>query len=179
MLFLSPGFDIRAIRTRTSPLAGGEHFCLGAKLARLEARMFGEEFFARFRAVELAGPVRRMRSDLNNIEQGDPRAAREPLGRGYLGINVQAVRLAPRQKDSAPDGRALLVFGVAADGAADRGGVLVGDVLVRFNGQTVGDPEDLQDGLASVQPGAEVTVTLIRGGSEQQLALIVGERPQA
>jgi serine protease Do len=106
-------------------------------------------------------------------------AAREPLGRGYLGINVQAVRLAPRQKDSAPDGRALLVFGVAADGAADRGGVLVGDVLLRFNDQTVGDPEDLQDVLASVQPGAEVTVTLIRGGSEQQVALTVGERPQA
>lgn len=44
----------------------GEHFCLGAKLARLEARVFLEELLARFEAVELASSPRRMRSNLNN-----------------------------------------------------------------------------------------------------------------
>jgi len=44
----------------------GEHFCLGAKLARLEARVFFEELFRRVERVELLGPPRRLRSNLIN-----------------------------------------------------------------------------------------------------------------
>jgi cytochrome P450 len=40
----------------------GEHFCIGAQLARLEARIFFEEFFQRFSAIELAEPPERMLS---------------------------------------------------------------------------------------------------------------------
>ena len=44
----------------------GEHFCLGAALGRLEARVFLEEFFARYAAIELAGePVRLRSNELN------------------------------------------------------------------------------------------------------------------
>jgi cytochrome P450 len=41
----------------------GEHFCLGAALGRLEARVFLEELVARFSAVELAGEPARLRSN--------------------------------------------------------------------------------------------------------------------
>jgi cytochrome P450 len=41
----------------------GEHFCLGAALGRLEARVFLEEFFARFAKCELTGEPARMRSN--------------------------------------------------------------------------------------------------------------------
>jgi len=48
----------------------GEHFCLGAKLARLEARVFLEELLARFERIELLGPPRRLRSNLiNGVKQ--------------------------------------------------------------------------------------------------------------
>src|SRR5207244_11060855 len=40
----------------------GEHFCLGAGLARLEARIAFEELLARFARIALAGPVVRLRS---------------------------------------------------------------------------------------------------------------------
>lgn len=40
----------------------GEHYCLGAHLARLELRVIFEELAERLEAVELAGPVERMRS---------------------------------------------------------------------------------------------------------------------
>jgi cytochrome P450 len=59
-------FDIRRDPNPHLAFGWGEHFCLGAKLARLEARVFWEEFFARFAGFELAGPIRRMRSNLNN-----------------------------------------------------------------------------------------------------------------
>jgi cytochrome P450 len=40
----------------------GEHFCLGANLARLELSVIFDELARRLEAVELAGPVDRMRS---------------------------------------------------------------------------------------------------------------------
>lgn len=42
----------------------GEHLCLGAALARLEARVFLEELLARFPHYELAGPAERVPSTL-------------------------------------------------------------------------------------------------------------------
>jgi cytochrome P450 len=41
----------------------GEHFCLGAALGRLEARVFFEEWFARIAKLELTGEPARMRSN--------------------------------------------------------------------------------------------------------------------
>lgn len=38
----------------------------------MEARIFWEEFFASFARVELTGPVRRMRSNLNNSHKEIP-----------------------------------------------------------------------------------------------------------
>ncbi|MGH7288794.1 MAG: cytochrome P450 [Myxococcota bacterium] len=65
-------FDIRRDPNPHLAFGWGEHFCLGAKLARMEARIFWEEFFASFARVELTGPVRRMRSNLNNSHKEIP-----------------------------------------------------------------------------------------------------------
>ncbi|MHB1930699.1 MAG: cytochrome P450 [Acidimicrobiales bacterium] len=45
---------------------GGPHLCLGASLARLELRVMFEELLQRVRRVELAGEVRRVRSNFIN-----------------------------------------------------------------------------------------------------------------
>lgn len=48
----------------------GQHFCLGANLARLEIRLFFEELLRRLPDLELAGPVRRLRSNfINGIKE--------------------------------------------------------------------------------------------------------------
>ena len=59
-------FDVRRSPNPHLSFGFGEHFCLGAALARLEARVFFEELLAAFQKIELAGAPRRQRSNLNN-----------------------------------------------------------------------------------------------------------------
>ncbi|HIF93785.1 MAG TPA: cytochrome P450 [Myxococcales bacterium] len=57
--------DVFRIDRRPNPHVGfgiGEHFCLGANLARLELRVIFDELANRLDEVELAGPYERMRS---------------------------------------------------------------------------------------------------------------------
>jgi S1-C subfamily serine protease len=99
-------------------------------------------------------------------------ASNRTVRRGYLGVSVQPVRLPERQGD-----RGLLVFGVARDGAADRAGLLVGDVIVGFDDRKLGDADGLQDAIAGVEPGRAVSVGILRGGVPQQVRVTIGERP--
>ena len=57
-------FDIRRQPNPHVAFGFGEHFCLGASLARLEARVFLEEVLPRYGRIELAGEVERLRSTL-------------------------------------------------------------------------------------------------------------------
>lgn len=106
-------------------------------------------------------------------------ATNQPLGRGYLGISVQPVKLGTAQREAASNDRGLLVFELAAGGAAEGAGVLIGDILLRFDGEPVRNPTDLQDRLGRSAPGRTGAITLLRGGQLQDVAVTVGERPSA
>jgi len=66
----SEQFDIHRSGPPHLGFGVGQHVCLGAHLARLEARVVFEEIFARFPRFELAGEVERVHSVLiNGIER--------------------------------------------------------------------------------------------------------------
>jgi cytochrome P450 len=56
-------FDVRRTPNDHLSFGGGGHFCLGASLSRLEARVAFEEILRRLPDLELAGPVARVRSN--------------------------------------------------------------------------------------------------------------------
>jgi S1-C subfamily serine protease len=99
------------------------------------------------------------------------------LKRGYLGLSGQPVALPEKQRGF--DGRegALLVAGVADDSPAAAAGLLVGDVILEFDGQPVEAPEDLLDLLVGDRVGRQVTLRALRGGAAVDLVITVGERP--
>jgi cholest-4-en-3-one 26-monooxygenase len=62
-VFADPGrFDIEREPNHHLAFGIGEHYCLGANLARLELQVIFRQLAERLESVELAGPVQRMRS---------------------------------------------------------------------------------------------------------------------
>jgi S1-C subfamily serine protease len=101
------------------------------------------------------------------------------LKRGYLGIAGQPVALPANQRTTDEREDALLVVGVTAGGPAAQSGVLVGDVVLEFEGHPVESPEDLLDLLTGDRVGRSVTLRMLRGGVAQDVAVTVGERPRS
>ena len=73
-------FDVGRTPNEHLAFGIGEHFCLGANLARLEIRLIFEELLAAgFPDLEFAGPVRRLRSNfINGIKAMPVHAAQDP-----------------------------------------------------------------------------------------------------
>ena len=99
------------------------------------------------------------------------------MKRGYLGIAGQAVALPETQRGAEGREEALLVIAVTTGSPAARAGVLVGDVILAFDGQPVESPEDLLDLLIGDRVGRGVTLHMLRGGAAQDIVVTVGERP--
>jgi cytochrome P450 len=59
-------FDVSRQPNNHLSFGFAEHFCLGAGLARLEARVMFDELLARFSTVELAGHADRLPSTLTH-----------------------------------------------------------------------------------------------------------------
>lgn len=99
------------------------------------------------------------------------------LRRGYLGVASNRVRLADRQRGVEEREHGLLVAAVTSGSPADAGGILVGDVLLAFDGHAIEWPEHLFDLLLGNLVGRSVTIRLLRGSTAQDVTITVGERP--
>ena len=100
------------------------------------------------------------------------------MRRGYLGLAGQPVQLNDRQRGTEGRDHALLVVGLTPDAPADAAGLLVGDIMLDFDGHTVESPEDLLDLLVGDRVGKNTTVRVLRGGVVQELTVRVGERKE-
>jgi S1-C subfamily serine protease len=68
---------------------------------------------------------------------------------------------------------------VEPDSPADRGGLLIGDILLALDDRAVSDPGDVLAALGGDRIGQPITLTVARGGRAERLAVTVGERPRA
>jgi S1-C subfamily serine protease len=98
-------------------------------------------------------------------------------GRGFLGVAGQVARLSDRQRDRQERSSGLLVVGVSSGSPADTGGILVGDVIIEFDGHAVESPLDLLDLLQGDRIGRSAPVRVLRGGTVTDLTVTVGRRP--
>lgn len=99
------------------------------------------------------------------------------LKRGYLGIAGQPVTLREAQRADRDRANAFLVVAVTEGSPAAEAGILVGDILVEFDGHPVESPEDLLGLLLGDRVGRRVAAKVVRGGTAMELTVAVRERP--
>jgi S1-C subfamily serine protease len=97
---------------------------------------------------------------------------------GFVGISTSTVALPERQRAGHAQEFGLLVTGIVHDSPAEAAGLLVGDIIVGFDGQPVQEPEALVTLLRGDRVGKTVPLTVLRGGESKDLTVSIGERPK-
>jgi serine protease Do len=87
--------------------------------------------------------------------------------RGQLGVTVQGITSDIAESLGLSEVKGALVSAVTKDSPAGRAGLERGDVIVSVDGQAVTDGNALRNRIASLGPGAAVTLAIVRDGHEK------------
>lgn len=93
---------------------------------------------------------------------------------GYMGISCQNVSPEIAEMYHIPQG--VYVLEVAKDGGAQKAGIQKGDIIMKFDGMTISDYDDLKTSLQYYEAGEKVEVVIMRakedGGYEEQTVTV-------
>jgi len=99
------------------------------------------------------------------------------IRRGYLGIRSQPVEIPAGVQNllgrAQPTG--LMLVSVETGSPADRGGLMLGDIITGLNGSAIQDHDALLQELSGEVVGKSVPVEILRAGAKQVLTITVGE----
>ncbi len=93
--------------------------------------------------------------------------------RGWLGVGIQDVTDDMASALGRPNTFGAKVIDVTKTGPAD-GLILEGDIILKFNGQTIERMRDLPRVVAETPVGTKVPVTVLRNGEEQVFDITLG-----
>ncbi|NJC88423.1 MAG: DegQ family serine endoprotease [Desulfuromonas sp.] len=95
--------------------------------------------------------------------------------RGYLGVVVQPLSEELAQSFGLDRPHGALVSEVVKGSPAERAGIKRGDVILRFDGQSIDERNDLPKIVAASRVGKTVAVVVFRDGREVELKTEVGK----
>jgi S1-C subfamily serine protease len=98
--------------------------------------------------------------------------------RGFIGVRSQPVEIGTTQQNAL--GReqtsGLLLVGVERHSPAEKGGLLVGDIIVGVDKTPISDSDELLATLVGEVVGKATPFEILRGGQLVQVSVVVGER---
>ncbi|MDQ2065767.1 Do family serine endopeptidase [Xinfangfangia sp. CPCC 101601] len=98
--------------------------------------------------------------------------------RGWLGVRIQDVTPDIAESMGLSEAKGALVTDVP-DGPSKDAGIVAGDVITTFNGQSVGDAGDLTRRVGDAPIGEAVPVVVLRDGKSETLQVTLGRREEA
>lgn len=156
----------RYIRTDATPYPGFS----GGPLIDMQGAVIGILTTGLINGIALAIPMEIARNIADTlVKQGY-------IKRGYLGISSQLVRLPDAQRAGQTQEHGLLIVKVDENSPAQKGGLMLGDILVALDGHAINDSEDLQVLLTGDRVGKAIPIDVIRGNALQTLQVTVGQR---
>jgi serine protease Do len=103
--------------------------------------------------------------------------------RGRLGVQISEVTRDVAESLGLGQARGAEVAMVEQDGPAEKAGIKVGDIILKFNGQAIDTTRDLPRLVGAAKVGSRATVTVWRRGAQQDIPVTIvelkDEKPEA
>jgi len=122
--------------------------------------------------VGLAIPINMARSVMDQI------VSHGKVVRGYLGVYIQNVTPEIAKAFGLSELHGALIGDVSSDSPGARAGLKKGDVVLKLNGVTVDDANDLRLHISQMDPGTTVHLEIWREGKTQDVSVTLGELPE-
>src|SRR5690606_21901062 len=97
--------------------------------------------------------------------------------RGWLGVQIQEVTATMAEQFGLPAARGALVSQILPDTPAAQSGLVRGDVIVEFNGETIDEWRDLPILVAAAPVDRDAKVGVYREGKRKDLRVRIGRLP--
>lgn len=139
----------------------------GGALADTAGRILGIATSGLSRGVSLALPVAVVDFTVQAL------LTHGRVQRAYLGVSSYPVPLPAHlvQRLGLQQSSGLLIVAVEPGSPAEKGGLLLGDIIISFGDQPTREPGDLQMALGPGRIGVATPVTIIRGGERRELTI--------
>lgn len=95
--------------------------------------------------------------------------------RGRIGVGIQPVTREMAESFGLPKAAGALVNAVEPGSPAEKGGLQVSDVILRFDGKPVGSADDLVRMVGNTKPGTRVNMQVWRAKASRDLTVTIGE----
>ena len=118
--------------------------------------------------IGFAVPVNIIRALLPQLHNGK-------VIRGRIGVTITAVPREDYQEFGLKSRSGAIVSSVLPGGAAQKAGVLPGDVILEFNGKPVNNTSELQSMVTATKPGTSAPLKVVRDRKERTLTVVVDE----
>ncbi len=147
--------------------SGGPLFNLNGEVIGINSQIYSRS--GGYQGLSFAIPIDvAMNIEKQLVEKGK-------VSRGRLGIGVQSVTQDLAASFGLPTPNGALVTSVEANGPADKAGLEPGDVILKFNDQTIHVSSDLPPMVAAISPGNTVKVEIWRKKQIRTLNMKVAE----
>jgi len=99
------------------------------------------------------------------------------VSRGWLGVIIQEVSKDLAESFGLHKAEGALVAKVLPNSPAQKGGIEVGDIILKFEGDAINLSADLPHKVGIVPPGDEAVLEIVRSGEAMELSLVIGTLP--
>ncbi len=111
------------------------------------------------------------------IDVSNQLKANGKITRGWLGVAIQELTKELAESFGMKNNNGALIAGVEKTGPAEKGGLLAGDVITKFDGKVITTSNDLPRAVGATKPGKTVPVEILRKGTVKTVNIAVGEMP--
>jgi serine protease Do len=147
--------------------SGGPLFNMKGEVVGINSQIYSRS--GGFMGISFAIPI-----DVAMEVQGQLRSNGK-VSRGRIGVVIQEITKDLADSFGLSKVQGAAVSSVEKGGPADKAGLEAGDVILKFDGKTISNSNDLPRMVGATRPGTKVLIQIWRKGANKDLSIIVGE----